>query len=186
MHDEEFHSLESRLRADATRLTQAITPAVVSPQQLLTRHKQQHLSRWPARVIGSTVLVLISGGIWWSTSTRRLEAPPRDRQIVQPQATHRTVPMPNSATIVATSPAAAAKTHNDQTALASLKRLTAAGALPVMLVRTSANGKPVLVPGLYVPRRKQRVEFSQLKPVQQRAVLTVLGLPIQNRRDHGI
>ena len=51
-----------------------------------------------------------------------------------------------------------------------------AGFVPIVLVRTNADGEQVFVPGLYIPERSESIDFSRLSQAQQRAVRVVLGL----------
>jgi hypothetical protein len=54
--------------------------------------------------------------------------------------------------------------------------------IPIMLVRTGADGEQQLVPGLYIPEHSESIDLSQLSEAQQRAVRKVLGLPKQRER----
>jgi hypothetical protein len=51
-----------------------------------------------------------------------------------------------------------------------------ANLVPIVLMRTNADGEQMFIPGLYVPARSESIDLSQLSQAQQRAVRTVLGM----------
>ena len=183
--------LEARLRNDAERVLEAqdVLPPVAG---LLERHAIRQRCRRSARYAAAVVVPVAIAAAWLALGLARPAGDELNPSGGVDEAIAEAVPsvsVPSVSEPIEPSPDPVPETSASEKPWAAERNETTprfanleARVIPIMLVRTTADGEQKLVPGLYIPEHSQSIDLSQLSEAQQRAIREVLGLPKQRER----
>jgi hypothetical protein len=164
--DFELDRLEDRLRREAENLSSRY--GQIGSIETLRAQQRRRTTRRVLRSVAAACLVGLAIGVSWSWLNRptgRLPAP----SIVNAPAR---VPVENSA--------APPETVLDRAAPAVSS--SADEPSPIAFLVTRRDGEEVVAVGVYVPSRVERVDLSELPPLQQAAVRRLLDIDEEARK----